>query len=167
MTTAEPAEVLDALGDPAAEERLVACCASRRGGDAMLAARPFGSRAALLAHSDTVLHALSWADVEEALAAHPRIGERVAGAGREAGWSRSEQSGAATASSDVHQQLHWGNQHYEEGFGYVFLICATGLSADSMLTALRERLDHEAGTERRGVRDELRKNVRVRLEKLA
>ena len=80
----------------------------------------------LLAASDAAIAGLAWADVPEALAAHPRIGERAAGASREAAWSRGEQAGAAGAGGDVQAGLAAGNAEYEARFGHVFLICAAG-----------------------------------------
>ena len=144
---------------------------------------PYRTLAALVAASDAAIGDLGWPDLEEALAAHPRIGDRpgpgtaaadpgpgTAGGGpepadrgtsREAAWSRQEQSGARDAPAGIQAGLRAGNAAYEERFGHVFLICATGMSAASMLAALQERLGHDAATEREVVRDELRKIVRA------
>lgn len=149
----------------AAERELLACCASRRWADEVLARRPYPDLARLRAVSETVLGELGWADVRQALAAHPRIGERAAGAGREAAWSRAEQAGAAATTRAMREDLVVGNIAYEERFGHVFLICATGLSADAMLFALRERLGNDPDTEREVVRVELTKIVDLRLGK--
>jgi 2-oxo-4-hydroxy-4-carboxy-5-ureidoimidazoline decarboxylase len=119
--------------------------------------------AALVARSDEVLAGLGWPDLEEALAAHPRIGQRAAGADRESAWSRQEQSGAADAA--VAAALREGNVEYERRFGHVFLICATGRSPDEILAALRDRLGNDDGVERDVVRGELTEIVRLRLAK--
>lgn len=149
------------LEEPAAAEQdLLACCASRRWADELLARRPYHDLAQLRSVSELVLRALDWADVEQALAAHPRIGEKAKDASREAGWSRDEQAGA-TPSED----LVAGNVAYEERFGHVFLICATGLSGEEVLTAIRTRLGNDPATERDVVREELRKIVDLRLGK--
>jgi len=149
------------LEEPAAAEHdLLACCASRRWADEILARRPYHDLAQLRSVSELVLRALAWTDVEQALAAHPRIGERAAGETKEAGWSREEQAGAGT-----NDDLLAGNVAYEERFGYVFLICATGLSGEEMLTALRTRLGNDPDAERDVVREELRKIVDLRLGK--
>ncbi|HEX2134264.1 MAG TPA: 2-oxo-4-hydroxy-4-carboxy-5-ureidoimidazoline decarboxylase [Actinophytocola sp.] len=155
---------LDAFNEAepgAAERELLACCASRRWARELIARRPYPDLTALRAVSARVLAELSWPDVEEALAAHPRIGERAAGQGREAAWSREEQASAADAAED----LAAGNRVYEERFGHVFLICATGLSAETMLIALRTRLGNDPDTERGIVRAELGKIVDLRLGK--
>lgn len=148
-----------------AERELLACCAARRWADELLARRPYHDLAELREVSSAVLARLSWADVEQAMAAHPRIGERAAGDGREAGWSRAEQAGVAGSGADTREDLVAGNLVYEERFGHVFLIRATGLSAETILSRLRERLGNDPDTEREVVRAELARIVDLRLEK--
>jgi 2-oxo-4-hydroxy-4-carboxy-5-ureidoimidazoline decarboxylase len=151
------------VAEPAhAEQTLLACCAARRWADELLARRPYHDLAGLRRVSHTVFESLTWDDIAEALAAHPRIGERTAGTGQEAAWSRDEQAGADSATQE---DLAAGNVAYEERFGHVFLICATGLSGEEMLTALRERLGNDPDTERGVVRAELAKIVDLRLGK--
>ncbi len=144
-------------------------CASARWIERLVSGRPHGSLPALVAASDATIAALGWPDIEQALAAHPRIGARRPDRGapqdREAAWSRQEQSGTRDAGPDVQAGLRAGNAAYEERFGHVFLICATGMSAASMLAALQARLGHDPATEREVVRDELTKIVRLRLAK--
>jgi 2-oxo-4-hydroxy-4-carboxy-5-ureidoimidazoline decarboxylase len=158
--------VLDEMSAATARDQLAACCASRRWIAGMLTSRPFGSAESVQRRSDDLLAGLSWADVVEALDAHPRIGRRVDGDGREAAWSRDEQRGTAAAPPEVAERLHAGNVAYEERFGIVFLVCATGLSAPEMLEALQRRLAHDPAEEQAVVREELRKIVRLRLGKL-
>ena len=138
-------------------------CASTRWIERMISGRPYRSLEALTAASDGVLATLGWPDIEQALAAHPRIGARGAGRGREAAWSRQEQSGTRDAGPEVQAGLRAGNAAYEERFGHVFLICATGLPAAGILAALQARLGHDPATEREVVRGELTKIVRLRL----
>ena len=138
-------------------------CASTRWIERMISGRPYRSLEALTAASDGVLATLGWPDIEQALAAHPRIGARGAGRGREAAWSRQEQSGTRDAGPEVQAGLRAGNAAYEERFGHVFLICATGMPAADMLAALQARLGHDPATEREVVRGELTKIVRLRL----
>ena len=95
-------------------------------------------------------------DILEALAGHPRIGARVSGQ------SAAEQSGVAGSSREA---LLAGNIEYEERFGHVFLICATGLSGEEMLAALRERLANDPFTERKVATAELRKITVLRARK--
>ena len=149
---------------PAAEarSRLLAVCAAPRWAQSVAAARPYGSAGELLDTGGATFANLTWDEIAEALAAHPRIGERPAGASREAAWSRKEQSGV-TGSQDA---LAQANRAYEERFGHVFLIFASGKSAPEILAAARERLGHDEDTEREVVREELGKIVRLRLERL-
>lgn len=153
------------IGDEAARQ-LSACCAAPGWVAALVAGRPYPARSDLLTASDAAFARLGWPDVARALAAHPRIGERAAGASREAGWSRREQSGVAGAGGDTLAALADGNREYERRFGHTFLICASGRSADEMLAALRARLGNDVATERAVVHDELRKITRLRLERL-
>jgi 2-oxo-4-hydroxy-4-carboxy-5-ureidoimidazoline decarboxylase len=159
MPQETPLERLNVAEPAQAEQALLACCASRRWADELLARRPYHDLAGLRHVSSAVLEALTWDDVAEALAAHPRIGERATGTGQEAAWSRDEQAGVGTA------DLVAGNVAYEERFGQVFLICATGLSGETMLAALRERLGNDPDAERGVVRAELAKIVDLRLGK--
>jgi 2-oxo-4-hydroxy-4-carboxy-5-ureidoimidazoline decarboxylase len=142
------------------------CCASVRWIDELVARRPHGSLAGITDASDAAIAALSWSDIEQALAAHPRIGDRTTGADRESVWSRQEQSAAATPEASTRDALVAGNVEYERRFGHVFLICATGKSADDVLEALTRRLDNEPEAEREIVRDELTQIVRLRLAKV-
>ncbi|HEV7651453.1 MAG TPA: 2-oxo-4-hydroxy-4-carboxy-5-ureidoimidazoline decarboxylase [Actinophytocola sp.] len=165
MSEETPLERLNLAEAAQAERALLACCASRRWADELLARRPYPDLDVLRRVSHTVLDALTWDDVAEALAAHPRIGERAGGTGREAAWSRAEQAGVAMSSATTQEDLVAGNVAYEERFGYVFLICATGLSGEAMLNALRVRFGNDPETERGVVRAELAKIVDLRLGK--
>ncbi|MEU4719826.1 2-oxo-4-hydroxy-4-carboxy-5-ureidoimidazoline decarboxylase [Nonomuraea dietziae] len=154
---------LNALSPEEAEKELLACCASRAFAREVAAGRPYAGPAELGAAAEAAVRALAWPDVEEALAAHPRIGERAAGAERESEWSRQEQSGVE---DHVRAELAEGNRVYEERFGHVYLICATGLSGEEMLARLKERLDNDEATERAVVRDELAKITKLRLARI-
>ncbi|GAA4684614.1 2-oxo-4-hydroxy-4-carboxy-5-ureidoimidazoline decarboxylase [Phytohabitans rumicis] len=154
----------NALPPAEAERELLACCAAPAWARAVAAGRPYPDRMALRAAGDVAAQGLAWADVALALSAHPRIGERVAGGGREAAWSRREQAGAAD--SPVAVALAQVNREYEERFGHVFLIFATGKSPEEMLAAARARLAHDEAAERPVVREELRKIALLRLERL-
>jgi 2-oxo-4-hydroxy-4-carboxy-5-ureidoimidazoline decarboxylase len=144
-----------------AEKELLTCCASPAFARAVAGGRPYPDRDALIAAADAALRALTWADVSDALAAHPRIGERPAGADRESAWSRREQSGI-----DAGDELVAANREYEERFGHVFLIFATGKDRAQVLAAARERLTNDDATEREVVHGELRKIALLRLGRL-
>ena len=135
---------------------MLACCASLRFATAMAAGRPYPSEAAALAAVEAVFDSLTWPDVLEAMDAHPRIGARVSGQ------SAVEQSGVA---DDSRTALAEGNAAYEERFGYVFLICATGLSGAQMLGALEQRLKNDEIAEHGVATTELRKITILRVRK--
>lgn len=135
-----------ALSPAEAERELLACCASRRWAARVAAGRPYRGPAELIAAGERAVAELDWADVAEALAAHPRIGERPAGPGREAAWSRGEQAGTQGADPEVLAGLRAGNAAYERRFGHVYLVCATGRSAAELLEVLRARLANDAET---------------------
>lgn len=147
----------------AAEAELLACCASHAFAAGVAARRPFSAPDRLAEAAGEVVRALEWPAVLEALAAHPRIGERAGGSGRESSWSRQEQSGVE---DELRAALAEGNRDYERRFGHVYLVCATGLTGRQMLDRLRERLGNDEETERGVVRDELAKITRLRLGKL-
>jgi len=140
---------------------LAACCAARDWIDALLAARPFADEDELFAASDRAIAELSDAGLAEALAAHPRIGERTGDA-----WSRQEQSGVASADTGLRADLAAANAAYEQRFGQVYLVCATGRSARELLDICRSRLANDPVAERAVVLGELAKISRLRLAKL-
>jgi 2-oxo-4-hydroxy-4-carboxy-5-ureidoimidazoline decarboxylase len=101
------------------------------------------------------------------LSAHPRIGERAQGDSKEAAWSRREQSTAAGSGDDgTRAALTAANHAYEDRFGHVFLIFASGRTQEEILAAARDRIGNDEETERVIVTDELRKIALLRLERL-
>jgi allantoicase len=160
---------LDTLPPPQAEAELLACCGSRAWAAQMAARRPFGGLAAVLDAADAIWRRLGQNDWMEAFRAHPRIGEKKAEAPQGAGarrWSEKEQAGVATASAETLAALADGNRAYDAKFGHIYIVCATGRSADEMLALLRARLGNDAGTELGVAAEEQRKITRIRLEKL-
>lgn len=146
---------------------LLACCAAPAWGAAVAAGRPYKSRSELMAAADAAGAGLSWAQVLAGLAAHPRIGERAAGDGKEAAWSRREQAAAASSADDATRlALLQANDAYEKRFGNVFLIFANGRSQEEILAAARARIDNDEASERVIVTGELRKIALLRLERL-
>ena len=156
----------DAVSSAAATELLRPVCASSDWLAAVTSGRPYAELSGVVERSDAVLAELDWAGVEEAMGAHPRIGERATGGDRESSWSRQEQSTAAGATADDTTALHDGNVAYERRFGHVFLVCASGRTPRQILDALNERLDNDEDVERQVVRRELAAIVRLRLAKV-
>ncbi len=138
------------------------CCGSSKWAEAMTKARPFTDWDELTANADRIWAKASPDDWMEAFRAHPRIGEKKA----DARWTSDEQSGTRTASIETMKALAEGNRSYEEKFGHIYLVCATGRSAADMLENLRERMKNDPATEVRTAAEEQRRITRLRLEKL-
>jgi 2-oxo-4-hydroxy-4-carboxy-5-ureidoimidazoline decarboxylase len=145
---------------------LHACCASSAWVARMVARRPYGSREELLAAAQEECRDLGDADLEEALAAHPRIGDRAGGASTEARWSRQEQASVSDSDDATRAQLHEANVAYEQRLGRVFLIRAAGRSPAEMLAEARRRLGNDDAAERAEVAEQLGQIARLRVEKL-
>lgn len=140
---------------------LFGVCSSTIWARRVLAGTPFRDVDALLDRADRVLAELPDAEIDAALDGHPRIGAKVDNAS-----SAREQAAVSTAGDDVKAQLAAKNLEYDTKFGYVYLVCATGRSAEELLAILVDRLDNDPDTERRVMRSELSKINRLRLERL-
>ncbi|WP_330250721.1 2-oxo-4-hydroxy-4-carboxy-5-ureidoimidazoline decarboxylase [Nocardia sp. NBC_00565] len=151
----------DALPETAAVESLLACCTSPAWARSLVAGRPYPSVEALCEAADAVLAELDEEEIDRALDGHPRIGARPDTAA-----SAREQAGVAGAADTVRVALAEGNLAYEEKFGHIYLVCATGKSGDELLELLTARLGNDPETERRVMRTELAKINRIRLGRL-
>lgn len=151
-----------------AKAAFLRCCGSTKWAEAMTKARPFESAEALFAASERFWDATGPEDWREAMTHHPRIGETQLRAkfAPTAGWSSQEQKGVSAASEETLKGLAEGNRAYEEKFGFIFLVCATGKSAQEMLELLRQRMSNDPETELRVAAGEQAKITRIRLEKL-
>jgi 2-oxo-4-hydroxy-4-carboxy-5-ureidoimidazoline decarboxylase len=160
---------LNGLNASAACSELQRCCGSLRWAEQLAARRPFDSMDELLRQADDVWWHLSSAEWKEAFAHHPKIGD--IGSLRKkfsatAHWAADEQAGATNVSDEVLKALSDGNKQYEEKFGYIFIVCATGKSAEEMLEILNERLPNSPEKEITIAAAEQAKITRLRLEKL-
>ena len=145
------------------------CCGSTAWAKQMSDARPFSNSDELSSVADEIWWKLNEEDWLEAFRAHPKIGEKKAEAGQSAQaqqWSANEQSESQKAAAETKAALVDGNREYEQRFGFIFIICATGKSAEEILEALNGRLNNDAKTELRAAAEEQRKITRLRLEKL-
>lgn len=165
-------EDLNALDDDAAARELLRCCGSSRWARTMAAARPLAGAEATATAADTIWSSLDRADWLEAFAAHAKIGETSgsgasggSGAGR-SGWAQQEQAGVAGAAEQTRRRLADANRDYEARFGYIFIVCATGKTAEEVLALLERRLRHDADEELRIAAEEQRKIMQLRLRKL-
>jgi len=156
---------LNALPPRDFEELLLRCCAAPGWARQVTAGRPYASLADLLAAADAAWAARDPGDLDAAMAGHPRIGER-----RLSGWSAQEQAGVQAgvgADAGVVTALADGNAAYEQRFGHVFLICATGRGPAEILAELNRRMSHDPATEREVAAAEIGKINEIRLRKLA
>jgi 2-oxo-4-hydroxy-4-carboxy-5-ureidoimidazoline decarboxylase len=164
----EPWQRIDTGSPDEARHLLQRCCGSALWADRMLARRPFGSQAALLAAARDEWFALAREDWLEAFSHHPKIGDRDALRQRFAGTrhlSEREQAGVSGASDVVLEALTSGDRAYEERFGYIFIVCATGKSATEMLGLLRSRLGNDPEVEIRVAAAEQAKIIESRLNR--
>ena len=132
-------------------------------------AASFASLAALKKVAADRWSALAAADWDEAFAAHPRIGEKKADGPQSKvahGWSTNEQARVAGASQAVQDELREANKAYEARFGRIYIVCATGKSAEEMLAIAKERMASDPESELRRAADEQRKITELRLEKM-
>jgi 2-oxo-4-hydroxy-4-carboxy-5-ureidoimidazoline decarboxylase len=146
-----------------AERRLHACFASRKWAQRLADERPYADLDALLEAAERAWSALEPSDWAEALAGHPRIGER---GGSSPDASEREQSGVQEAPAHTLVRLAEENRRYEARFGHVFLIAAAGRDGNEILAALRERMRNDPVTESRLAAEEHRKIARLRLQAL-
>ena len=151
------------LADDAAGAALHEVCASSAWGSKLLAQRPFTTPEELFAASDAAMAELTAEDLAEAMAGHPPIGRPKPGDPT----SSREQRGMAGASEELKAEMLELNLAYQERFGHVFLICATGATGEQMRDAMKARIGNDARTEREIVRTELGKINRIRLTRLA
>ena len=162
-------EQLNALAEAEVEKELRQCCGCVDWAKRMIAARPFRDLDHLTETAERIWWSLEPDQWLEAFHSHPRIGERKAAATISAGaqeWSENEQSGVRDSAQKTIDELARLNQEYEEKFGYIFIICATGKSSEEMLNSLRGRLHNSPDEELRIAATEQAKITQLRLRKL-
>ncbi|MFI7412100.1 2-oxo-4-hydroxy-4-carboxy-5-ureidoimidazoline decarboxylase [Streptomyces sp. NPDC049627] len=152
----------NALEEPAAHAALHEACASTAWAQRLLAARPYATADDLYAASDAAMAGLTTEDLEEAMAGHPPIGRPKPGDPT----SAREQRGMAGASEELKAEMLELNLAYQDKFGHVFLICATGRTGEQMRDAVKERIGNSPEQEREIVRTELGKINRIRLARI-
>jgi 2-oxo-4-hydroxy-4-carboxy-5-ureidoimidazoline decarboxylase len=159
---------INELDEKQAGDLLRQCCGSSRWAKEMLDRRPFVSLDTMITVADEIWDSLNDDDWLEAFTHHPRIGEKTL---REkfastANWASFEQSGIAAATEDILRRLTNGNEAYYNKFGYIFIVCATGKSADKMLSILESRLPNSPADEIKIAAAEQKKITHIRLRKL-
>jgi OHCU decarboxylase len=162
-------EHLNSLPPGRAEEEFLKCCGSRSWARLMTARRPFATMVKVIEESNRSWWSLAPADWLEAFRSHPRIGERKAAeeTSLEAQkWSEQEQSGTHDATRDEVQVLADLNSKYEQRFGYIFITCATGKSADEILEELKARQNNAPEIELHIAAEEQSRITQLRLQKM-
>ena len=160
---------INELSQAQATAEFLKCCGSNAWAREMSDARPFSNSAELSSKADEIWWNLDKEDWLEAFRAHPKIGEKKAAAAQSAeaeAWSAQEQSESERAAAEMKTALAEGNREYERRFGFIFIICATGRSAEEILAGLNGRLNNDAETELRVAAEEQRKITQLRLQKL-
>lgn len=152
----------NALEEHAAFAALHEVCAATAWATTLLAARPYATAGDLYAAGDAATAGLTAADLEEAMAGHPPIGRPKPGDPA----SAREQSGMEGTTKELKAEMLELNLAYQDRFGHVFLICATGLTGEQMRDALKERIGNSPEQEREIVRAELCRINRIRLARL-
>lgn len=161
---------LNSLSEDEAFDQFMLCCGSSAWAKKMVLHRPYSSKRELIKKGeDTWNHELDSSDWLEAFSAHPKIGDLGSLRKKYAStkkWAEGEQEGAANAPEEVLKKLASGNEVYENKFGYIFIVCATGKAAEEMLHILESRLDNAPQKEIAIATEEQQKITEIRLEKL-
>jgi OHCU decarboxylase len=157
---------LTAMNEQGAFEAFMTCCGAERWAAQMAAHRPYADETQLLNSAREIWRKLTASDWLQAFAAHPQIGERPTPAAKTAAWSASEQSGVTHAAEATRRAFAEANCRYREKFGWIFIVCATGKSADEMLALLHRRLENDPAQELRIAAAEQERIMLLRLQKL-
>lgn len=145
------------------------CCGAHRWAEAMAQARPFASESSLMVAASRVWYSLAPEDWLEAFAAHPKIGDLDSLPRKHASTAAlvsSEQAAATTRDATVQEALKHHNALYEQQFGYIYIVCASGKSAPELLEKLQQRLSNPPETELKVAADEQLAITKLRLQKL-
>ena len=152
--------------EPVAVEAMLACCASRRWAQTMVAQRPCDSIDHLHQSADDAWSTMEEPDWLEAFAAHPRIGAHSPSShDKSSDWSRQEQSAVAQTGPEILARLATANKSYETRFGFTYIVCATGKTAEQMLLILERRLANNREIELQEAAEQQRLIMHIRLTK--
>ena len=160
---------MNSLAHGDAEKEFLKCCGSSKWARQMVNERPFTAIDQMIETADRIWWSLGPEDWLEAFRSHPKIGEKKAAAVTDVEaqrWSEHEQSGIENSAEDTMKALRELNRAYEEKFGYIFIVCATGKSSEEMLAILSARLENPADMELRIAAAEQAKITELRLRKL-
>jgi len=150
-------------------EELFKCCGSTTWAKQLASKKPFESKTSLLHNSDWIWQNCTVRDGLEAFTHHPKIGDLKSLEKKFAStkdWAGGEQAGVNSATQNTLIALAEGNEAYFKKFGYIFIVCATGKTAEEMLALLNARLTNDTSTEIKIAMGEQNKITHIRLEKL-
>ncbi len=170
MTTQTPSAVLDRwnqIDADAAAREILPCCGSHAWAEGLAARRPFSSPQQLFEASDAIWTALDEEAWREAFDSHPRIGQQHARAAtaESLAWSSQEQRGAMSQDDAIKLALAEGNRQYEDRFGRIFIVCASGRSAAEILALLEQRMQNSAAAEILEAAEQQRQITQIRLRR--
>ena len=151
---------------PQLTELFKAVCHSQKWAETMAHSAPFETLEDLKNKGQSAWEQCGESDWLESLDGHPKIGDKAKGSGLASKWSKGEQSMAQSGDAEVLEKLRQSQSAYQEKFGFIFLICATGLSSQEILASVEERLQHDRSEELRTISQEQAKINQLRLEKL-
>jgi 2-oxo-4-hydroxy-4-carboxy-5-ureidoimidazoline decarboxylase len=162
-------EVINSATPDQARHMFRQCCTSEAWINRMVSARPYASDAELREAADIHWQGLTEDDYLEAFEGHPKIGDVSSLKKKYANTKElaaGEQSGVNVATDEIIQDLADGNTGYEKKFGFIFIVCATGKSAQEMSCLLQTRLVNSRDVELSIAVQEQQKIFQIRLEKL-
>jgi OHCU decarboxylase len=160
-------DTFNGTSNDAAFASLMSCCASHRWALSVATLRPFKDEETLFSIADFIWNKMQEPDWLEAFRAHPRIGERKPAetSAQSKEWSIQEQAAVHDSHAEIFAELASGNLRYEKQFGFTYIVCATGKSAEEMLATLRTRLANDRQTELREATEQQRQITQIRLRK--
>ena len=155
------------LDAEAAAREVLPCCGSTAWAEALAARRPFEDAAELFTISDAVWSGLAEDDWCEAFDSHPRIGQQKAKAAtaESLAWSSEEQRAAMNSDETAKLALVEANRQYEEKFGRIFIVCASGRSTAEILAICKGRMDNDAAREMLEAAEQQRQITQLRLRR--
>lgn len=162
-------ENLNLLSPREAADEFLKCCGSTNWSRRMAGELPFGSEDELLASAERIWWSLQADDWLEAFRSHPKIGEKKAQQHVSADaqkWSEQEQSSAGSATADTIRALSELNREYEQKFGFIYIVCATGKGSEEILSILKDRMNNAPEDELHVAAAEQAKITQLRLRKL-
>jgi len=157
----------NALDSEAAAGEVLPCCGSRAWAKALATRRPIADERLLLEAASEAWRALPVNDWQEAFDSHPRIGEGHAAqaTAQSLRWSAQEQKTAALGDGSVKLLIEEANRHYEERFGRIFIVCASGKTSTEILRILESRISNDDDTELREAVEQQRQIIQLRLRR--